>query len=281
MKRILVPCDFSSTAIEAFNFATDIAEYTGGEVVVLHVIDLTPIYLESLDSNPCKMQTMSLLTELRLEAKKTFEDLKDAVPIDTRVSLVIEYGKVCQTILSQIKAQNADLVIMGANQARSWKGILSGSVTTKIVRTSPVPVFTIHKASPVSRIKNIIFPTTMDLTQHMIADHIKTLQAFFKAEIHILYVKTPNNPSSDPELKRSLENYAAFYGFENFKVHVFHHSAEQDGIVRFSQTIPHSIVAMTTHGYRGVNHFVMGSITEKVVQAAHKPIWTFSSRQSS
>ncbi|MBY0436446.1 MAG: universal stress protein, partial [Cyclobacteriaceae bacterium] len=43
MKKILVPCDFSAPAIEAFKFAVDIASRTNGEVHVLKVIDFPMI----------------------------------------------------------------------------------------------------------------------------------------------------------------------------------------------------------------------------------------------
>jgi nucleotide-binding universal stress UspA family protein len=40
MKKILVPCDFSEPAIEAFQFAIDLATHSQGSVTVLKVIDL-------------------------------------------------------------------------------------------------------------------------------------------------------------------------------------------------------------------------------------------------
>ena len=40
MKKILVPCDFSSTAIQAFRFACEIATVSKGEVFLLNVIEL-------------------------------------------------------------------------------------------------------------------------------------------------------------------------------------------------------------------------------------------------
>ncbi len=44
MKNILVPCDFSKPAEDAFRFAIDIAKRSGGEVHVLYVIDMTSLH---------------------------------------------------------------------------------------------------------------------------------------------------------------------------------------------------------------------------------------------
>ncbi len=44
MKKILVPCDFSKPAINALKFALDIAERSGGSVILAHVIELPVMY---------------------------------------------------------------------------------------------------------------------------------------------------------------------------------------------------------------------------------------------
>jgi len=280
MKKILVPCDFSDTARQAYKFALDIASANAGEVIVLKIIDLTPIYIESLDSNPYYVNTMSILAELEQEAKMDFENLKKHNgTANVPVTFVVEKGIVSQAILKHIHEQNADLVVMGTHGASGLKEFLIGSNTEKIVRTAPVPVFAVHRATPVSGIKNIVFPTTLDLTQNMLANKVKDLQVLFNAKLHILYVKTPTDPTSEKELKISLDNFAGFYGFENFTTHITHEYNEQDGILKFASRTPHSIVAMATHGHTGLNHFVMGSIAEDIVNHAHETIWTYSFRE--
>ena len=39
MKKILVPCDFSDPAVQAFKFAVEIANQSKGEVLLLNVIE--------------------------------------------------------------------------------------------------------------------------------------------------------------------------------------------------------------------------------------------------
>ncbi|WAC13460.1 universal stress protein [Dyadobacter pollutisoli] len=52
MKNTLVPCDFSKASEQALRFAIEIAALNQGEVTVLHVINLTPNYIETLETNP-------------------------------------------------------------------------------------------------------------------------------------------------------------------------------------------------------------------------------------
>jgi nucleotide-binding universal stress UspA family protein len=52
MKRILVPCDFSDPAVQAFKFAVDIAKESGGEVMLLNVVELPVMHESVLNANP-------------------------------------------------------------------------------------------------------------------------------------------------------------------------------------------------------------------------------------
>lgn len=68
MKRIVVPCDFSDPALQAFKFAIDIAKGNGAEVMLLHVIEL-PVLNESV-----LMPTLSFeeafIKDMRLTQKR-------------------------------------------------------------------------------------------------------------------------------------------------------------------------------------------------------------------
>ena len=44
MKKILVPCDFSKQAINAYRFALDIAAQSKGTILLLHVIELPVLH---------------------------------------------------------------------------------------------------------------------------------------------------------------------------------------------------------------------------------------------
>ena len=44
MKKILVPCDFSDSAVQAFKFAVEVANQSKGEVLLLNVVELPVIH---------------------------------------------------------------------------------------------------------------------------------------------------------------------------------------------------------------------------------------------
>lgn len=277
MKNILVPCDFSTDCEQAFRFALEIAALSQGEVTVIHVVNLTPNYIETLETNPYYANSMSILAELKQQAIWDFNELNKKVnESNLPVKFVVEQGLISKLILKSIHQHNADLVVMATKGASGIEELLVGSNTEKIVRQSPVPVFAIHKTQKVEQIKNIIFPTTIELNKEILIEKLKSLQTFFNAKLHLLYVKTPETNQKDGELKARLENFALFFHLKNYTITIKRGTTEEEGIIRFAQQLPFSIIAMSTHGHTGLTHLMLGSIAEDVVNHCSEVIWTYA-----
>jgi nucleotide-binding universal stress UspA family protein len=282
MKKILVPCDFSSAATEAYKFALDIATANAGEVLVLNVNKLPNVYGSGISGEPYSyIDPVSFLSELTQDLHKQFDQLKNScekpmVPVHFSVKL----GAITDVILETIHEQQIDLVVIGTAGASGMKEFFIGSNTEKIVRFAPVPVFAVHKAQELSYIKNIVFPTTFDLNQSALIDKIKSLQTFFNAELHVLHIKTRTSSISDHELMINLENFGKFYGLVNYSVHIWHQDSEQQGILNFAKRLENSMIAMATHGHKGIAHLLMGSIAEDVVNHAQEQVWTYASHEN-
>ena len=279
MKRILVPCDFSDSAREAYKFALDLAAANHGEVMVLKAIDLPVIMASGFDIQPFMYDPM-LLTELEEDAKKNFDKLTKAYPAKSvPVSFYTNQGLVSVVIQQFIEDNKPDLVVMGTNGASGSKEFLFGSNTEKIVRLSSVPVFAVRKAPAISAIKNIVFPTNLHLDQHALAEKVKELQNFFNATLHLLWINTPGTFRRDEEINGLLNDYATQYQLKNYTLNIRNDSDEQDGIIHFTHEIKADMIAMATHGRRGLAHLFSGSIAEDVVNHVTCPIWTFSLRK--
>ncbi len=148
------------------------------------------------------------------------------------------------------------------------------------MRFAPVPVFAVHKAQQLSEIRNIVFPSSFDFNQNMLVDKIKALRKFFDATLHLLHVITPESNFSDKEAMTSLENYARFYDLDHYTLNLIHRQQEPQGIMEFASALNQSIIAMATHGHKGIAHLLMGSIAEKVVNHAREQVWTYALGQN-
>jgi nucleotide-binding universal stress UspA family protein len=244
MKKIIVPCDFSEPAIEAFKFAIDLAKKSKGSVLVVKVIDI-PIAYEASFGMPTYAFNLGMSKELEKDAKKSFDKLQQKFGKGyKKVKFFVVHGPASMMIRDFIEEKKPDLVVMGTHGASGLQEFFVGSNTEKIVRFSKVPVFAIRKAIPVSKIKNIVFPTSLELNQTDFIKKLMVVQAFFKAKLHILFLNTPFNFVRDNELKE----YASHFKFRNYTLNIRNDRYEPDGIIAFTNEVKADMLAMATHG---------------------------------
>ncbi|GGN13358.1 universal stress protein UspA [Dyadobacter beijingensis] len=274
MKKILVPFDFSALSMSALRFAIELAEAAQGQATALHVVNIAPVYLESLDPNGYPISSASILSELSREATQHFARVKVELKTSIEPGFRVEQGLLHQIVIKTIHETEADLVVMGTNGSNGIAEVMMGSNTEKVVRTAPVPVISIHRGQKISQIQNIIFPTTIDLDQHRFIWQIRALQSFFSAHLHLLYVKTPDTKETDKTLSGMLGDLATYYDLSEYSVHVTHASSEEKGVLKFATRIPGSMIAMGTHGYTGLTHLMLGSVAENVINHTREAVWT-------
>ncbi len=275
MKNILVPCDFSKPAVNAFRFALDIAGKSKGIVHLLNVIELPAIHDPII--MPVVFFEKEFLNELKEKTTKEFDKIinrykPDAVEVKTEVT----FGAVSRMIQDFIKKKKIDIVIMGSHGATGIREYFIGSNAEKIVRNSPVPVLVLKDLYK-GPVENIVFPNTLETErQDKLIAKVKELQAFFKATVHILYVNTPTNFAADNITLERLRQFAKEFAFRNYTLNVYNYPSEESGIIQFTSQIKGDLVAMGTHGRKGLAHFLNGSLAEDVVNHAKFPIWTLA-----
>ncbi len=145
-KTILVPHDFSSSANHAAALARDEAKMHGGELMLLHVIDLP----NQLPHDAAIVQAgdgaQISIKDYAINAAEThLNDLaarlaKDGVTATTYVRL----GSTVDEINRFVDENAVNLIVMGTHGHTGIRAFLAGSVTEKVVRSAKVPVLTVR-----------------------------------------------------------------------------------------------------------------------------------------
>ena len=274
MKKILVPCDFSKPAVNAFRLALDMALKSKGVVYLLNVIELPAIH------DPIIMPVITFEKEFMKELREKTDVQFDRLiakykPAGVTVKTEIAFGSPSRLITALVRKRSIDTIIMGTHGTTGIREYFIGSNAEKIVRLSPVPVL-ITKKYYKGHMKNIVFPNTLETeNQENLVRKVKELQAFFKARVHILYVNTPTNFTADNVTMDRLKEFARQFAFKNYTLNVYNYPFEEAGILQFAKSIKADLIAMGTHGRKGISHFLNGSLAEDVVNHADFPIWTY------
>ncbi|MCU0419747.1 MAG: universal stress protein [Cyclobacteriaceae bacterium] len=272
MKRILVPCDFSDPAVQAFKFAAQIASQSKGQITLLNVVEIPVMHDTVL--MPVLSFEEAFLKDAKEKAEKNFLKMKERWAKEVKVDYQVVYGATANTIREVAEEIKADVIVMGTHGASGLKEWVIGSNAEKIVRTSSIPVIAIKKQVK-GDIKNIVFPITPSLDDENLFQRVKALQYFLKATLHLLFVNTPGVFLRDNVSKPQMEALAKRLLLKDYRIHVYNDLSEEEGIRNFTTEVKADMVALGTHGRRGLNHLLTGSIAEDIVNHLDCPIWTY------
>src|SRR5690348_16285080 len=117
MKRILMPCDFSAPAQEAFKFAVAIARQSNGEVHVLYVTDV-PFLKDNPIMSHGNALNFEFIQDIERRAKDQFDALKKSnAPSNLNVTFKTDISPLVLSVETYIREMQIDLVIMGAHSS--------------------------------------------------------------------------------------------------------------------------------------------------------------------
>lgn len=270
MRKILVPCDFSETAQEAFKYAIQLADEDKREIHVLHVIDMTFLGGSPTLSHAYTFN-VQFMHELEREAREKFQKMwATFAPITLAARFRHKIGTFTNEVRNYVDDNNIDLIIMGTTGTGGSKW---GSNVEKIVRTSDVPVLAIRKA-PARPIQNIVVPMAMVEGDVVFVEKLKELQRMLSANLHFLYINTPTFFTKDSTMHKRLQEFIERYQLVACNTHFRSDTTVQEGIAHFIHEKSYDMIAMGTHRWKGLAHFMFGSVTEDVVNSLQVPIWT-------
>jgi nucleotide-binding universal stress UspA family protein len=135
--RVLCPTDFSDESLKALKTGTELCDLFSARLDVLHVVQDSAIKTIKMTGEREKA-----LQELRESAQKKL----DAFLRENCVQCTgtIEQGEPYEKISSFAQQNNIDLIVTGARGLGLIEGMLIGSVTDAVLKSSNCPVLVLH-----------------------------------------------------------------------------------------------------------------------------------------
>ena len=275
MKKIIVPVDFSDYSEYALETAAILARKSNAEILALHMLEISDAIINKTDSQ----QQAKAVFFLQLAEKRFVEFLDKDYLKDVKVTPIVKHFKVFSELNDVAKETNADLIVMGSHGSSGIKEIFIGSNTEKVVRHSEIPVLVVKHKPKKQAFDNVIFAS--DFSIESITAYIKASRMFsaLGANFHLLYINLPtNNFKNSGEMEERVSTFLqkANGNLDKLKDVSFicDYSVEQ-GVLNFSKKIGADLIAIPTHGRKGISHFFEGSITESIANHAVRPVMTF------
>ena len=280
MKRLLVPTDFSIQAENALKVAAQIARKFDGEIFLLHMLEL-PMQLTGTAASGSAVgsggnQNLPEALYFMKLARKRFQEMMSLPFLEgIKVHETVQFHQAFEGIMEVSDEHNCDLIVMGSHGATGLKEMFIGSNTEKVVRNSHIPVLVIKNTHEVFDIQNIVFATDCEMETKHTFEQATEFAKSIGAKIHVVFVNTANSFKNTKDAQGCLTDFVQGVNFQDYTLNIYNDVTVEKGILNFARSINAGLIAISTHGRKGLSHFFNGSISEDLVNHANQPVITF------
>lgn len=285
-ERILVPTDGSNVAAAAGDAAVKLARQFDADLHAIHVLEDGDVSLDVSDEDDEELIQYGRDT-VRAIGERAAED-----GVDVTSAVLDDGGSVHSVILDYTVEHEIDCIVMGTHGRSGISRFVLGSVAEQTLRESPVPVVTIHEDTVFDpEFESLLVPTDGSSCAYAALDHAIGLALATGAALHVVNVvdvkaltgnidagsildalEEAGERAIDDAVKRADEAGVStveanlMSGTPYRAICEYADEREIDGIV------------MGTHGRSGIERFVLGSVTERVVRHSDVPTFAIKDR---
>lgn len=283
MKTILLPTDFSKCAAYGLEFAANLARKNKSKLYLYNTA-LTTNYYYSGDSfvitPPAGIMMLGINENLKKASMKKLQALKKKkilkginVTVDCDASPNIYYS-----ILDYADKIKAGVIIMGTRGSSGVKGILLGSTAERVVRFSSRPVIVIPGRIKNTKRKLIIFASDFSREAYGIFPVVQNFAKIYGAEIRLLKVNTMDQFTRTRDDLSRINDFNKRFGGK-YKTAVCSDYMKEEGILNYADEVKADLIAIGTHGKKGLRRFFSEDVSEGIVRLSQKPILVVNLRK--
>ncbi|WP_299704183.1 universal stress protein [uncultured Pontibacter sp.] len=290
MFRILIPVDFSEGSTKACHYALQLAAgVPGAKLLLLHCFQ---DYLADADVMPASAAGLSpseqiaerVLHRNEYEAQEQLEALYQDLQRQVRslgnnlhIDRAFIHGLPEEEILEQIERFHPALVVMSTKGESSIGRAVFGTVSTKVIEDTNVPVLTVPNQYDGAKPSKVLYATDFGKTDVADIDRIRQLLQHLQPMFYCVHIS--DDPEEDREklltLQQNLQQGAAEH---NIRYALLEGSDVAESLQDFARSEGIDLLALTTRERNTLDSLFSPSLAKKMVLHAPLPVLVFHSR---
>lgn len=302
LRKILVPVDSSEESRTIVRLAQGLAKATESELTLLSVVDTEDIRIvEAGATGAGSSSTEDVIEQITTKVKTDLE--AEAVELrKTGIGAVarVVAGAPAEMIVAEAEAIGVDLIAMSTRRESALARGILGSVTDRVLHSTKKPLLVLQPEDITDEsvgagfVRHIVVPLDgSTLSETAVAPATGLAKATGAEIVFTEVVKLPvygmdmggvgyGSVHYAEELDTKLQEETATRYLQGFvedaetagikaraQVRVGNPSIQ---IVDEAAASEGSIVVMATHGAGGLKRWVIGSVTDKAIRSAHRPV---------
>lgn len=272
MKHIMVATDFSERSDRALRRATLLAKQMGASITLVTAVDE--------DKQRHLVDEEKREAEVLLRAMSTTVRGVEGVPCEARVAL----AEPSQAIIQAANEAGPDLLVIGPHRRQLFRDIFVGTTAERTIRNASCPVLMVN-ATPTGPYRHVMLTTDLSdgsrdamtcyaklgLNNHLSHSMLHVFDA------PMLRLATTSGMTGhekslyvEDELRKAsaaLSNFIASTPLERVNSLLrYEDTTANHEILAEAAEAPADLIVLATHGRRGFEKLLLGSVTEKVLR---------------
>jgi nucleotide-binding universal stress UspA family protein len=267
MKTIIIANDFSAAALNAAEYAADMAAAINAGLLLFHVIPTAVTYTEIpviINEDEMLRNKENKMNELKVQL---LARVKSKIDINTEVRMGIFFHEL-KTVCENIKPY---AVVMGSQGTTAAERFLFGSHTVHAMNELMWPLITVPPGLKFSAIKKVGLACDFNnVVKQTPIDEIKMLVKDFTAELHVLNtgkekVFNPDIVFQSGLLQEMLKGLKPFY-------HFISGENADEGIMDFAEKNNIDLLIVLPRRHSLLNKLIRKSHSKQFVLHSHVPV---------
>lgn len=269
LERILVPIDVNTDSKEQLNSVIQLAKAYKSGIVLMHIIPDLEL----------KEHIQTIVKKSVLESLNVIKEMLESNDIEV-YETIIKCGNIVEAIVQKANSQEVNLVLLGENIDNRGSKFKLSVKSEQIISASDIPVYLISQI-PKPELTHILCPVDFSEPSRRALYNAVSMARKFNARLIILNVyETISYVSSRIQINLEEENALRLKNAQNdmktfieeldlkdvnYNV-VVKSGKAYENILSMIEDEQIDLLIMGTNGRTGLNRFIMGNITEKVIR---------------
>lgn len=297
--RILVPLDGSELSEQALPYARHLGEGLSARIDLLHIVEHAPTQLMGFaTAADFEREWEERASDTQEYLGKTSGALKET---GVTVNCMVHEGKPASCIVDEAKNVPETLIAMSTHGRAGIARWTLGSITSKVLHATTAPLLVVHPLEgnlpglTEVKLETIITPLDGSPLAEQSLPYVAELAKSLNLHVVLLMVAPPDVEyggwvSTSPvptstryvDIATQVEAEASDYiekigqqleeqGLSSIEKRILHGHAAST-IVDLAMKTPNSMVAITSHGRSAVGRWALGSVADRIVRHAGKPV---------
>lgn len=288
IKELLVPTDFSDNAEHALSYALHLAKRSSAKIHVLHVpvIPTYPLMEAAYATTP------DVTRRMLAEAQKALDALaprlrEEGVEYET----ALREGVVHKAINEYALDQQISIVVMGAHGRTRISKLMYGSVTGRVLKTSPTPTIVVppQGAQPPH---SIVIAYDFSAPAKRAAEAARAIHGLFHGPLYLVHayadtwgeypfrdaVTDEATESRNEALRLGLNEMLDTAASDLFSIDAQSTQTKLvtgdpvNAVLKVAQEVGANLICAGTTGKGGIERLLMGSVARRLIHESTLPV---------